>query len=74
MTDNHPFLSFTHDPTRPRSSVGTNSHTYGPINLAQAIVPATSLDYGEPHKLDRPDNITDFVGATSTPQLVCGPT
>ena len=63
VTDNHPFLSFTHDPSRPKK-LGRYELAYVRADqLSQAIVPATSLDYGEPYKLDRPTNVTDFVGA-----------
>ena len=59
-----PFL-FLHATTRTgrRSWAATSSPTSRADHLAHAIVPNTSLDCGEPHKLERPELKTEFVGA-----------
>ena len=63
VTDNHPFLSYTYDPHRPKK-LGRYALAYVRADhLSHAIVPTTSLDYGDPHKLERPDSVSDFVGA-----------
>jgi Fe-S cluster assembly scaffold protein SufB len=61
VTDNHPFLSYTYDPMRARKSGRYRFAYVRADHLAEAIVPRTSIDYGEPHKLEQPDLRTDFV-------------
>ena len=64
VTDNHPFLSYTHDASAPKQ-LGRYSLAYVRADqLTQAIVPATSLDYGTPHKLELPETMSPFVPAT----------
>ncbi len=63
VTDNHPFLSSTHDPARPKK-LGRYELAYVRADrLTHAILPTTSLDCGEPHKLWRPEMTTEFIGA-----------
>ena len=63
VTDNHPFFSYTYDPNRGKQ-LGRYDLAYVRADaLTEAIVPTTSIDYGEPHKLEFPDTVTDFVGA-----------
>ena len=64
VTDNHPFLSYTHDASAPKQ-LGRYTLAYVRADqLTQAIVPATSLDYGTPHKLELPETVSRFVPAT----------
>lgn len=59
VTDNHPFYSYDYDPSRPKK-LGRYDLAYVRADrLAQAIVPISSLDYGEPHKLALPDAETE---------------
>jgi Fe-S cluster assembly scaffold protein SufB len=63
VTDNHPFFSYTYDPTRAKK-LGRYDLAYVRADaLSHAIVPCTSLDAGEPHKLDLPETVTTFTGA-----------
>ncbi|MGH3344921.1 MAG: SufD family Fe-S cluster assembly protein [Carbonactinosporaceae bacterium] len=58
VTDNHPFYSYTYDPERARKS-GRYALAYVRADqLSEAIVPTTSMDYGEPHKLAVPETAT----------------
>ena len=60
VTDNHPFYSYVHDASRPKK-LGRYSLGYVRADqLDEAIVPTSSLDYGEPHKLVQPDTRTVF--------------
>ncbi len=63
VTDNHPFLSYTYDPTRPKKLGRYELGYVRADQLTSAIVPTASLDYGEPHKLELPDETTVFDGA-----------
>ena len=59
-TDNHPFYSYTYDADRAKKS-GRYELAYVRCDeLARAIVPATSIDYGEPHKLELAELTTSF--------------
>ena len=63
VTDNHPFYSYTYDPTRPRK-LGRYQLAYVRADeLSKAIVPVSSLDYGVPHKLALPDAQTVFASS-----------
>jgi Fe-S cluster assembly scaffold protein SufB len=63
VTDNHPFYSYTYDPSRARK-LGRYALDYVRADeLTHAIVPGTSLDYGEPHKLWLPEATTGFTTA-----------
>ncbi len=63
VTDNHPFLSYTYDPDRARK-LGRYELAYiRADHLSHAIVPVTSIDWGIPHKLQKPVLATEFVGA-----------
>jgi Fe-S cluster assembly scaffold protein SufB len=63
VTDNHPFYSFTYDPDRPKK-LGRYRLAYVRADqLSQAIVPVTSLDWGTPHKIIRPELVTEFTGS-----------
>ena len=55
VTDNHPFYSYDYDPSRPKKLGRYNLAYVRADRLEQAIVPISSLDYGEPHKLSLPD-------------------
>jgi Fe-S cluster assembly protein SufB len=60
VTANHPFLSYSYDPDRPRK-LGRYQFAYLRADeLTQALVPRTSIDYGQPWKLERPDDATVF--------------
>ncbi len=62
VTDNHPFFSYRYDPERARKLGRYELDYIRADELSEAIVPRTSLDYGEPMKLPRPD--TESVFAT----------
>ena len=60
VTDNHPFYSYVYDPARPKK-LGRYRLAYVRADrLAKAIVPVSSVDYGEPHKLERSQPVTVF--------------
>jgi Fe-S cluster assembly scaffold protein SufB len=63
VTANHPFLSYRYDPDRPKKS-GRYEFAYVRADeLTEALVPNTSIDYGHPWKLERPDddsNLPEF--------------
>ncbi len=60
VTDNHPFYSWSHDPERARK-LGRYQLAYVRADkVTEAIVPTTSLDYGEPHKLELPVLTREF--------------
>jgi Fe-S cluster assembly scaffold protein SufB len=62
VTDNHPFYSYTYDPSRPKK-LGSYDLAYVRADeLAEAIVPVTSIDYGHAHKLELPESTTAFTG------------
>jgi Fe-S cluster assembly scaffold protein SufB len=62
VTDNHPFLSYLYDGERPRK-LGRYEVAYVRADhLTEALVPVTSLDFGEPHKLVQPGTTTTFTG------------
>ncbi len=63
VTDNHPFYSYTYDPSRPRK-LGRYQLAYVRADeLSKAIIPVSSLDYGVPHKLTLPDAQTVFASS-----------
>jgi intein/homing endonuclease len=63
VTDNHPFLSYRYDPERAKK-LGRYSLAYVRADdLTEAIVPATSIEHGQPHKLEYADTTTEFVGS-----------
>ena len=58
-TDNHPFYSYRYDADRAKS--GRYELAYVRCDeLARVIVPATSIDYGESHKLELSEATTSF--------------
>ena len=60
VTGNHPFYSYAYDESRPKK-LGRYSLAYVRADcLEKAIVPISSLDYGEPHKLELPETATVF--------------
>jgi Fe-S cluster assembly scaffold protein SufB len=62
-TANHPFYSYTYAPDRPRQ---LGRYCLGYVRLDQlgaAIVPRTSIDYGQPHRLAVPPLVTVFANA-----------
>jgi Fe-S cluster assembly scaffold protein SufB len=61
VTDNHPFLSYSYDPTRAKKSGRYGFAYVRADNLAEALVPRTSVEYGEPRKLEQASLTTDFV-------------
>jgi len=63
VTDNHPFLSFTHDPSKAKKSGRYELSYVRADQLTSALVPRTSIDYGNPWKLERPDDSSNFVTA-----------
>ncbi len=63
VTDNHPFYSYIYDPEGAKKSGRYRLAYVRADHLGEAIVPRTSLDYGEPHKLARPEVTTSFTSA-----------
>src|SRR5579859_1805657 len=75
-TDNHPFYSYKYNPDTPKKLGRYNLGYVRVDELAEAIVPRASLDYGQPHKLQMPTMQTVFTnsnqygaGYTATRQL-----
>ncbi len=62
VTDNHPFLSYAYDSSAARKSGRYRLAYVRADRLTEAIIPTTSLDYGEPHKLEMPSTVTSFRG------------
>ena len=60
VTDNHPFYSYAYDPTLPEKSGRYRLVYLRADRLDEVIVPVSSLDYGEPHKLEMPEQGTMF--------------
>ena len=60
VTDNHPFYSYAHDASQPRPLDRDNLAYVRADKLDTAIVPICSLDYGEPHKLESPDETREL--------------
>ena len=60
VTDNHPFYSYAYDASRPKKLGRYNLAYVRADRLEKAIVPISSLDYGEPHKLELPATATVF--------------
>ncbi len=63
VTDNHPFYSYAYDAYRPKKLGRYNLAYVRADHLEKAIVPISSLDYGEPHKLELPETATVFASA-----------
>jgi Fe-S cluster assembly scaffold protein SufB len=63
VTDNHPFFSWAYDPDAPRKLGGYRLAYVRADRLEHALIPVTSIDYGQPHKLARPDRETTFTGS-----------
>ena len=63
VTDNHPFYSYTYDAERAKKLGRYRLAYVRADHVREAIVPTTSLDYGEAHKLRRPETTTTFRGA-----------
>ncbi len=62
VTDNHPFYSYRYDATRAKK-LGRYELGYRRADeLEQAILPASSIDYGNPHKLQTSDAVRVFKG------------
>ena len=60
VTDNHPFYSYVYDQARARK-LGRYRLAYVRADrLDKAIVPVSSIDYGEPYKLERSDRVAVF--------------
>ena len=60
VTDNHPFYSYSYDASQPKK-LGRYSLAYVRADeLDQAIIPISSLDFGEPHKLELPATVSVF--------------
>ena len=55
VTGNHPFYSYAYDASRPKKLGRYNLAYVRADRLDKAIVPISSLDYGEPHKLELPE-------------------
>jgi Fe-S cluster assembly scaffold protein SufB len=51
VTDNHPFLSYVYDAERARKSARYQLAYVRADALEQAVIPASAVDYGHPHKL-----------------------
>ncbi len=60
VTDNHPFYSYAYDASRPKKLGRYNLAYVRADQLEKAIVPISSLDYGEPHKLELPEAVSVF--------------
>ena len=68
VTDNHPFYSFRYDPTRPKKVGRYELGFVRADELERAIIPAASLDFGAPHKLQAPTTSVAFRGANQYSQ------
>jgi len=63
VTDNHPFYSYTYDSTKAKK-LGRYELAYVRADeLHEAIVPASSIGYGHPRKLEHPGLVTRFLGS-----------
>ena len=63
VTDNHPFFSYTYDEEKAKK-LGRYALAYVRADhLAEAIIPATSLDYGEPWKIEMPELTSEFTNS-----------
>ena len=63
VTDNHPFLSYTHDASRAKK-LGRYELAYVRADqLTTALVPRSSIEYGNPWKLERFDDSSSFMTA-----------
>jgi Fe-S cluster assembly scaffold protein SufB len=60
VTANHPFYSYLYYPDQPRKSGRYHLGFVRADQLKEAILPRTSLDYGQPHFLTMPDLETRF--------------
>ncbi len=60
VTGNHPFYSCAYDPSRPSKQARYELAYVRADRLRRAIMPVSSLDYGEPHKLVLPEAATVF--------------
>ena len=63
VTDNHPFLSFTYDKSKAKKSGRYDIAYVRADQLSSALVPRTSIEYGNPWKLERFDDQSTFVTA-----------
>jgi Fe-S cluster assembly scaffold protein SufB len=63
VTDNHPFLSYLHDPSRAKKLGRYRLGYVRADHLSQAIVPRSSIAYGVAHKLERPSTTPTFQAA-----------
>lgn len=62
VTDNHPFYSYTYDATR-ASKLGRYALKYVRADsLVEAIMPCTSIDYGQPFQLEMPKLAPTLMG------------
>ena len=60
VTANHPFYSYTYDPDAPKK-LGRYQLAYVRADhLTEAIIPQTSVDYGQPYELKQPFLTTTF--------------
>jgi Fe-S cluster assembly scaffold protein SufB len=60
VTANHPFFSYIYDPEAPRK-LGRYKLAYVRADhLTEAIIPRTSIEYGQPHQLQMPSLVTEF--------------
>ena len=62
-TDNHPFYSYTYDAERAKKLRRYDLAYVRCDEVSEAIVPVSSIDYGHPYKLERPESSTTYVGA-----------
>jgi Fe-S cluster assembly scaffold protein SufB len=60
VTANHPFYSYTYDADAPRKSGRYQLAYVRADQLKEAIIPLTSIDYGQPYQLLMPDLTTTF--------------
>ncbi len=63
VTDNHPFYSYACDASQPKKLGRYNLAYVRADQLEKAIVPISSLDYGEPHKLELPEAVPVFASS-----------
>jgi Fe-S cluster assembly scaffold protein SufB len=60
VTANHPFYSYRYDPDAPRKLGRYQLGYVRADQLKEAIIPRTSIDYGNPYQLRVPNLVTEF--------------
>ncbi len=63
VTANHPFYSYVYDPSIAKKAGRYNLAYVRADHLQEAIIPAASLPYGRPHRLQMPELVTQFASS-----------